>query len=98
MVNRRMQFTASGIQFGPVLLSFFGLILLAALLAGVVFTQVRVTKAKQAPEIVIDIGVWVLIGAVLVGRLFFVLNPPPSVAALYNGHWFLTHFTDLQIG
>ena len=35
---------------------------------------------------------------VVFARLFYILNPPPSVAALYSREWYLIHPLDLQIG
>lgn len=93
-----MDFTSLGIQLGPVLLSYFGLILLAALATGGMVASLRARRAGQDPDLVIDILTWGLIGGVVLARLFYVLNPPPSVAAVYDRTWFLRHPFDLQIG
>lgn len=93
-----MEITGQGIQVGPIDLSLFSLIVLLALLSATVFAYVRASQADQPTKIVVDLAVWVLVCSVVVGRLFYVLNPPPSVAGLYNRQWMLSHLTDLQIG
>ena len=93
-----MEFTAQGIQVGPIVVSFFSLIVLAALLSAVIFAHVRVSRAQQDTKIVVDIAVWVLVCSIVMGRIFYVLNPPPSVAELYNRDWMFSHVSDLQIG
>ena len=93
-----MEFTAQGIQVGPIVVSFFSLIVLAALLSAVIFAHVRVSRAQQDTKTVVDIAVWVLVISIVVGRIFYVVNPPPSVAVLYNRDWTFAHVFDLQIG
>src|SRR5687767_6904591 len=93
-----MRFTPLGIQIGPVLLTFFGLILLTALMAGGYFAQLRARRVRQDMDIVTDLLVWGLIAGVILGRVFYVWNPPPSVAAFYDRASFLSHPFDLQIG
>lgn len=93
-----MTITRLGIQLGPVTLSFFGLILVAALGAGGFLTYRRARKEGEDAEIVIDLLTWGLILGVVVARLFYVFNPPPSVAELYDRRWYLTHPFDLQVG
>jgi phosphatidylglycerol:prolipoprotein diacylglycerol transferase len=35
---------------------------------------------------------------IVLARLFYILNPPPSVSFLYSRTWYLSHPFDLQIG
>jgi prolipoprotein diacylglyceryl transferase len=98
MEAKVVEFTAQGIQFGPIIVSFFSLIVLAALLSAVIFAHLRVSRAQQDTKIVIDVAVWVLVISIVLGRIFYVVNPPPSVAELYNRDWMFAHVFDLQIG
>jgi phosphatidylglycerol---prolipoprotein diacylglyceryl transferase len=93
-----MRFTPVGIEIGPLSLSFFGLIVLTALIAGGYYAQLRARRMRQDMDIVTDLLMWGLVVGVIVGRIFYVWNPPPSVAAFYDRTWFLTHPFDLQIG
>jgi phosphatidylglycerol:prolipoprotein diacylglycerol transferase len=90
--------SAIGIDFGPVTITCFALITVAALLVGGGLCILMVRRRGLDAGIVLDLLVWMLAAGVIVGRLVFVLNPPPSVAAVYDRHWFLTHFFDFQIG
>ncbi len=93
-----MSFTPFGIHLGPLTLSYFGLILLLAMAVGGVISYRRARARGQDPELVIDALTWGLIGAVILARLFYIWNPPPSVAELYSRRWYLTHPFDLQVG
>jgi prolipoprotein diacylglyceryltransferase len=93
-----MRFTPLGIEIGPISLTFFGLILLTTLMAGGYFAQLRARRANQNMDIVVDVLMWGLVTGVIVGRIFYVWSPPPSVAAFYDRSWFLAHPLDLQIG
>jgi phosphatidylglycerol:prolipoprotein diacylglycerol transferase len=87
-----------GVRLGPLTLSYFGLILIAAMIVGGAVSYRRARARGQDSELVIDLLTWGLIGAVILARLFYIWNPPPSVAVLYSRRWFLTHPFDLQIG
>jgi phosphatidylglycerol---prolipoprotein diacylglyceryl transferase len=93
-----MHFTSLGIQIGPILLTFFGLILLTALVAGGYFAQVRARRHRQDMDIVIDVLVWGLVLGVIFGRVLYIWDPPPSIAQIYDRRWFLAHPFDLQMG
>jgi len=90
--------SAVGFEFGPVTITWFALVVVAALAAGGGLCFLFVRRRGLDVEIVLTLLIWMLVGGVVVGRLFFILNPPPSVAAVYDRRWFLTHFFDLQIG
>jgi phosphatidylglycerol---prolipoprotein diacylglyceryl transferase len=49
-------------------------------------------------DVVVDVLMWGLVFGVILGRIFYVWNPPPSVADFYDRTWFLAHPFDLQIG
>jgi phosphatidylglycerol:prolipoprotein diacylglycerol transferase len=93
-----MQVTRYGIQVGLVTFSFFGLILIVAMAIGWHVAQREVKRRGQEAGLVVDVLTWGLILGVVIGRLFYILNPPPSVAAIYDRRWYLLHPFDLQIG
>lgn len=92
-----MSWGATGIEIGAVTLGYFGLILTAAAALGVA-VALWWARGRVAPGTVVDAAAWMLVGGVLGGRLFFVLNPPPSVAQFYDRRWFLSHVLDFQAG
>lgn len=92
-----MQAGPTGFEIGAVTIGYFGLIVTAAAAVGVLVTLWR-ARSRIAPLTVLDAAVWIVVGAVLGGRLFYVLNPPPSVAQFYDRRWFLSHPLDLQAG
>ncbi len=93
-----MEVTPTGIQVGPVLVTFFGLIVIAGVAAGAAVSAVAVRRRSYDSEVLLDAITWGLVGGVIAGRLFYVWNPPPSVAAVYDRRWYFTHFFDLQFG
>src|SRR5687768_16891579 len=93
-----MSFTPFGIQIGPILLYYFGLILIAALVAGGIFARLRARDQGQDAGLVVDLIIWALILGVIGARAAYIWNPPPSVAEIYDRRWFLAHPFDLQVG
>jgi phosphatidylglycerol:prolipoprotein diacylglycerol transferase len=93
-----MNFGRFGIYIGPVTISYFGLILVAAMAAGGYLSYREAARRGERADYVLDVMTWALIGAVIVARLFYILNPPPSAAILHDTRWYLTHPFDLQAG
>ncbi|MBN1119881.1 MAG: prolipoprotein diacylglyceryl transferase [Anaerolineae bacterium] len=93
-----MNLSAVGFEFGPVTITWFALIALAALATGGGLGFLSARRRGLDAEIVLTLLTWMLVGGMVVGRLIFILNPPPSVAVVYDRRWFLSHFFDLQIG
>ncbi len=93
-----MVFESAGIRAGALTLSYYGLILTAAVIVAASLAQWRARRAGQAPALVLDLLIWALVGGLIGARLLFVLNPPPSVAQFYDRQWYLTHPLDLQVG
>ena len=93
-----MSITPDGVQIGPLTLSFFGLIVVAALAVGGGISWLEARRRGEDPAIVLDALTWGLLFGVIAARLFYVWNPPPSVAAYYDRRWYLTHLFDLQAG
>lgn len=93
-----MQITPFALQLGPLTLTFFSLMTTLAVVACAVVTGWVARRRGQDPVLVFDLLGWMLVLGVVFARLFYVLNPPPSVAALYSREWYLAHPLDLQIG
>lgn len=93
-----MTITRYAVEFGAVRLGFFGLIVVAGLIAGSAVSYWLARRRGEDVDDLPDMLVFGLFGALLMGRLFYVLNPPPSVAVYYDRHWYLTHVLDLQAG
>ncbi len=93
-----MTITRYAIEFGVVRLGFFGLIALIGLIAGSIVSYRLVRQHGEDVDALWDMLTFGLLGALVGGRLFYVLNPPPSVAIYYDRQWYLTHLLDLQAG
>lgn len=90
--------TRYGLRLGVLTISFFGLILLLAVLAAVVISWREARRQGQQPQVLLDVLFWALLAGLVVGRLVYVLAPPPSVAQIYSRAWYFSHLLDLQLG
>jgi phosphatidylglycerol:prolipoprotein diacylglycerol transferase len=80
------------VHVGPISLSFFGLILVAGLLAGAFLAAWLARKREENPEYVWDALTWALLLGIILSRLFYISNPPPSaVAQGYTTRWYVMH-------
>lgn len=87
------------INLGPVSLSFFGLILIVGLLAGAFLAAWLARKSGEESLHVWDALTWALLLGIVLARLFYVLNPPPSaVVQGYTARWYITHPFNLADG
>jgi phosphatidylglycerol:prolipoprotein diacylglycerol transferase len=91
-------FTPGGILLEDFPISPFGLVMLAAAGGGLAISAWLAARQGRDAGVLLDLAVWALVGAIVAGRLFYIWNPPPSVAVFYNRRWFLTHVFDLQVG
>jgi phosphatidylglycerol:prolipoprotein diacylglycerol transferase len=87
-----------GIDLGTLTASYFGLISVAALVVGGVFGAVSARRRGLDPGAIPVFVTACLVLGTVGGRLVFVLNPPPSVAAYYDRAWYVSHVLDLQAG
>ena len=69
-----------GIRLGVLTISYFGLILLLAVLVAVAISWREARRRGQTPHVLFGVLTWALVLGVVVGRLVYVLAPPPSVA------------------
>lgn len=87
-----------GIRLGVLTVSYFGLILLLAVLVAVAISWREAHRRGQMPHVLLGVLTWALVLGVVVGRLVYVLAPPPSVAQVYSRSWYFSHLLDLQLG
>jgi phosphatidylglycerol:prolipoprotein diacylglycerol transferase len=63
----------SALQLGPLALRWYGLLIAIAVLIGLVLSQ-RLAQARQLnPDLVGDLVIWLIVGAIPVARLYYVL-------------------------
>ncbi len=93
-----MSFGSEGINLGPVTIGYFGLIVVAAIAVGAFITRREAVRQGVDPAPLLILVEWGLFGGLILSRLFYILNPPPSVAAVYDRAWFLSHPFDVQVG
>lgn len=91
--------TSDGIVLGGVLLRWYGLIMVGAALAALVFAANRARRRQIAPEHIWRAAVWVLPLAIVGARLWYGLFPPESsVAVGRTREWLWSHPLDLNQG
>src|SRR5690606_15319503 len=83
---------------GVLTISYFGLILLLAVLVAVAISWREARRRGQTPHVLFGVLTWALVLGVVVGRLVYVLAPPPSVAQIYSRSWYFSDPVDQQIG
>ncbi|NJK42076.1 MAG: prolipoprotein diacylglyceryl transferase [Acaryochloridaceae cyanobacterium SU_2_1] len=68
-------FTSPGaeIKIGPLTLHWYGLIIASAILLGVTLAQRLATYRRVEPEVMVDLLVWLVLGAIPGARLYYVL-------------------------
>jgi phosphatidylglycerol:prolipoprotein diacylglycerol transferase len=93
-----MNTPALGVPVGPLTISYFALIVVVALAIAAIISIRKAYHRDESPGMVLDALTAGLVGAIVLGRLFYILNPPPSVSAIYNRAWYLGHPLDMQVG
>jgi phosphatidylglycerol:prolipoprotein diacylglycerol transferase len=84
-----------GFQLGPLLIRFYGIILMLGALAGAWLATREAKRRGYEPEIVWDLLTYLLIGGIIGARLWHILTPPPSSASSgITAGWYLTHPLD----
>lgn len=87
-----------GLKLGVVTFSFFGMIVITAILVGGFISMCQARRRGQDATQVIDLLTTGFVVSLVTARLFYIWNPPPSVARYYDRGWYLAHPFDLQIG
>lgn len=87
-------FTSPGtdLKLGPLSLRFYGLLIASAILIGVTLSQKLAKFRRLNPEIVGDLSVWLVLGAIPCARLYYVLfqwdyygQNPEQIIAIWRG-------------
>ncbi|MBD2138269.1 prolipoprotein diacylglyceryl transferase [Anabaena sp. FACHB-1237] len=79
------QFTSPGpilVEVGPIVIRWYGLLIASAVLLGVAISQNLAKRRHVNPELLGDLSIWLVIGAIPMARLYYVLFQWPE----YAGH------------
>jgi len=93
-----VEFERTAFELGNISVSTFALLVVLAFGVGGGVTLWRLRYQDGAVGNVLLLLTWVIVLGVVFGRLFYVLTPPPSVAAYYDRTWYGQHLLDLQVG
>jgi phosphatidylglycerol:prolipoprotein diacylglycerol transferase len=81
-----------GIDIGPLTIRFYGIIIMAGVIAGAWLATREAKRRGLNPDIVWDGLIWVIIAGVIGARLWHVFTPTPTdVAAGLTTKYYLTH-------
>ena len=84
-----------GIEIGPLTFRFYGMIIMAGVLAAAWLSQREAQRRKLDTEFVWDGLIWALVGGILGARLWHIFTPTPSdVAQGLTTKYYLTHPLD----
>jgi phosphatidylglycerol---prolipoprotein diacylglyceryl transferase len=85
----------NSIQVGPIQIHFYGIIIMAGVIAAAYLAQNEAKRHGQNPALVWDFLVWVLIAGIIGARIWHILTPPPSFVAQGITTWYyITHPLD----
>lgn len=89
------QFTSPGptlIELGPLTIRWYGLLIASAVLIGVSLSQYLAKQRNVDPNLLGDLAIWLVIGAIPAARLYYVLfeweqysQHPDQIIAIWNG-------------
>lgn len=89
------QFTSPGptiIELGPLTIRWYGLLIASAVLIGVSLSQYLAKRRNVDPNLLGDLAIWLVIGAIPAARLYYVLfewkqysQHPDQIIAIWNG-------------
>lgn len=89
------QFTSPGptlIELGPLTIRWYGLLIASAVLIGVSLSQYLAKRRNVDPNLLGDLVIWLVIGAIPAARLYYVLfewkqysQHPEQIIAIWNG-------------
>ncbi|MBC6453476.1 MAG: prolipoprotein diacylglyceryl transferase [Hormoscilla sp. SP5CHS1] len=88
-------FTSPGseiLKLGPVVLRWYGLLIASAVLIGLFLSQYLASRRQVDPELLGDLAVWLVIGAIPCARIYYVLfqwqnyaEHPGNIIAIWKG-------------
>ncbi|MEA5549766.1 prolipoprotein diacylglyceryl transferase [Anabaena cylindrica UHCC 0172] len=89
------QFTSPGpilLKLGPIVIRWYGLLIASAVLIGVSLSQYLAKRRHVDPELISDLSIWLVIGAIPAARLYYVLfqwseysQHPERIIAIWQG-------------
>lgn len=89
-----LQFTSPGdsLEIGPLSLRWYGLLIASAVLIGVSLSQYLAQRRQVNPDLLSDLAIWLVIGAIPSARLYYVLfqwdyyrQHPELIVAIWRG-------------
>lgn len=81
-----------GIQIGPLTLRFYGMIIMAGVIAATLLSYYEAKRRKLDAEIIFDSLPWVVLGGVIGARIWHILTPPASMVEQgITTMYYLTH-------
>lgn len=79
-------------QFGPITIRWYGLLIATAVLVGVALSQYLAKRRDVNPDLLGDLAIWLVVGAIPAARLYYVLfewkayaNHPELIFAIWQG-------------
>jgi phosphatidylglycerol:prolipoprotein diacylglycerol transferase len=89
------QFASPGpivINVGPITIRWYGLLIASAVLIGITLSQYLAKQRKVDPDLIGDLAIWLVIGAIPAARLYYVLfewseyaQNPEQIIAIWQG-------------
>jgi phosphatidylglycerol:prolipoprotein diacylglycerol transferase len=89
------EFTSPGpilVEFGPVAIRWYGLLIASAVLIGVSLSQYLAKRRGVNPDLVADLAIWLVLAAIPAARLYYVLfewqdysQRPEDIIAIWKG-------------
>ncbi len=87
-----MSFDELGIHIGVLYIRYYGIILMSGALIIAWVAEILARRRQFDPEIVWDMFLWVVVGAVVGARIWHILTPPASMVAVgMDTAYYLTH-------
>ncbi|MCM1981427.1 prolipoprotein diacylglyceryl transferase, partial [Lyngbya confervoides] len=87
-----LQSPGAELQLGPISLRWYGILIASAVLLGVVLAQRIAQRQHIKPDLISDLAIWLVIGAIPAARLYYVLfqwpyyrENPGEIIAIWHG-------------
>ncbi|NCJ08189.1 prolipoprotein diacylglyceryl transferase [Synechococcales cyanobacterium C] len=89
-----MMFTSPGsdLRLGPLTLRWYGLLIALAVLIGLKLSQTLAKRRHVKPDVITDLAIWLVLGAIPAARLYYVLfqwdyyrQNPSQIIAIWQG-------------
>lgn len=94
LLSLALEFTSPGpsLNLGPIAIRWYGLLIASAILIGASLSQYLAQKRRVNPELLGDLVVWLVVGAIPCARLYYVLfqwdyyrQHPDQIIAIWKG-------------